>query len=174
MNTMNRCKPLSLPCLSPPDPSPTPDLSGTRPRLHWTTAALLGLTLATFSPALLAQPVGRSFPAKALRGTLTVTAPPEVLMDGQPDRLSPGARIRNPQNAFVMSASLVGVPLVVNFTRENTGQIHEVWLLSPEEAAEKRERATPERNFLFSSEADTAPRDDGKTPFHLLPKFPQP
>lgn len=156
---MNRCKPL----LQPP------------PR--WRRTALWALGLALTFPGLplpgFAQDMVRAFPLQALRGTLTVTTPPAVLMDGQPDRLSPGARIRNPQNMLVMSSTLTGMPLVVNFTRESSGLIHEVWLLSPQEAALDRTLATPVRNFTFSSEADTAPRDDGRTPFNQLPKFPQ-
>jgi len=120
-----------------------------------------------------AQTVGREFPAKALRGVLQVTAPPEVLIDGRPARLSPGARIRDPNNMLVPSAQLVGERLVVNFVLEPQGLVHEVWLLTPEEAARKGHLATPERNFVFSSELNPGPRDDGKTPFHLLPKFPQ-
>ncbi len=117
--------------------------------------------------------VGREFPRAALRGTLLIVAPPEVLLDGKAERLSPGSRIHSPQNMLVMSSALVGQKLLVNFTRENTGLIREVWLLTPEEAALKRPRATPERNFLFSSEQQTVPHDDGKTPYDQLPKFPQ-
>jgi hypothetical protein len=117
--------------------------------------------------------VGRQFPAKALRGILLVTTPPQVLLDGRPDRLSPGARIRDADNSFVMSANVVGQRLVVNFTRDASNLIHEVWLLTPEEAARKANLATPYRNFNFESEGNQPARDDGKTPFHLLPKFPQ-
>jgi len=61
----------------------------------------------------------------------------------------------------------------VNYTREPNGMVHQVWLLNQQEAALKRPSATRERNFLFASEEDTRPKDDGKTPFHLLPKYGQ-
>ena len=95
------------------------------------------------------------------------------LLDGKSDRLSPGARILGVRNELVMSATLVGERLVVNYTREPNGMVHQVWLLNQQEAALKRDSATRERNFLFASEEDTRPKDDGKTPFHLLPKYGQ-
>ena len=115
----------------------------------------------------------RQFPAPALRGVLEVTAPPEVLLDGRPARLSPGSRIRGPQGELVMSAAIVGQRLVVNYTLEPMGLVHDVWLLTPEEARVRRPGATRERNFIFSSEEDARPRDDGKTPFHQLPRYGQ-
>jgi hypothetical protein len=116
---------------------------------------------------------GRQFPARAQRAVLMVTTPPQVMLDGRPDRLSPGARIRDTDNSFVMSGNVVGQRLVVNFVRDASHLIHEVWLLTPEEAAQKANLATPYRNFNFESEGNQPARDDGKTPFHLLPKFPQ-
>jgi hypothetical protein len=74
---------------------------------------------------------------------------------------------------LTMSGSLLGQELTVNYVRESSGLIHEVWILSADEAREKRAGTSSGRNFLFSSEASTAPRDDGKTPFNQLPKYPQ-
>lgn len=119
---MNRCS-----C-----PPPPPLL-----RRRWAVSALLGGLLV--SPWALAQTTYvRSFPADALRGTLVVVQPPVVTLNGKEDRLSPGARIRGTNNLLQMSASLVGQSLVVNYTREQTGLIHEVWILTSAEAAEKR------------------------------------
>lgn len=118
-----------------------------------------------------AQNLLRQFPAAALRGTLEVTAPPEVLINGQPARLSPGARIKNMNNALVMSGSLVGNRLVVNYLRDTQGLVHEVWLLSPTEAQEKRAGMGTVFNFSFGSDADKPKLDDGNAPFEPLPKF---
>jgi hypothetical protein len=134
-----------------------------------TTMALL----ATLLVATAASAQVREFPAAALRGTFQVVQPPDILLDGKSDRLSPGARILGVRNELVMSATLVGERLVVNYTREPNGMVHQVWLLNQQEAALKRDSATRERNFLFASEEDTRPKDDGKTPFHLLPKYGQ-
>ena len=100
-------------------------------------ATLAGLIALTSTP-LAAQDVLRQFPAAALRGTLQVTTPPDILMNGQPARLSPGARIKGISNTLVMSASLAGQSLVVNYLRDGQGMVHEVWLLSQAEAQEKR------------------------------------
>jgi len=76
----------------------------------------------------------RNFPPKVQRGTLIVTAPPEVMLNGKPDRLSPGARIRGTNNMLAMSGVLVGQQLVVNYLREPNGMLHDVWILTALEA----------------------------------------
>ena len=130
-----------------------------------------GLVVAS---AVAAQTLPRTFPAKALRGTLAVQAPPDVLLDGKADRLSPGARIRDTRNMLAMSGTLAGQTLVVNYLRDGAGLVHEVWLLTPEEAAEKRAGASSGSlfNFSFASDAPATTRDDGKTPFNQLPVYP--
>jgi hypothetical protein len=127
------------------------------------------------APHVAAQTLQRSFPAKALRGTLAVQAPPDVLLDGKADRLSPGARIRDTRNMLAMSGTLVGQTLVVNYLRDGAGLLHEVWLLTPSEAAEKRPGAHTGSiiNFSFGSDATAPRRDDGKTPFNQLPVYPK-
>lgn len=71
----------------------------------------------------------------AQRGVLRVVAPPEVLLNGQPARLAPGARIRDRNNLLVVSGALVAQDLVVRYTRDPLGLLHEVWVLTPSEAA---------------------------------------
>jgi hypothetical protein len=85
-----------------------------------------------------AQGTPRTFPESALRGKLVVTLPPEVSLNGKPDRLSPGARIHDTSNLLVMSGGLINRELVVNYVRDGHGLIHEVWILTPQEAAMKR------------------------------------
>jgi hypothetical protein len=77
----------------------------------------------------------RVFDRNALRGELQVTAPPEVLLNGQPARLAPGARIRNAQNLIQVSGSLLGQKLVVNYAMDGFGLVHDVWILTDAEAA---------------------------------------
>ena len=104
-------------------------------------ALLLSLLVGTGSLtplACIAQDQVRQFPAKALRGTLEVTAPPQVLLNGQAERLSPGARIKGPNNLLVLSASLVGQRVLVNYLRDAQNMVHEVWILNGSEAQEKR------------------------------------
>ena len=100
----------------------------------------LGATALPFDA--FAQGTVRTFPAKALRGKLVVQSAPEVLLDGKPDRFSPGARIHGPDNLLIMTARLTGQTYIVNYVRDGYGLIHEVWLLTPEEAAIKRPAPT--------------------------------
>ncbi len=116
-------------------------------------------------------PSVRQFPANALRGTLVVVSPPEISVDSKAERLSPGSRIRGMDNMLVMSGAIVGRSLIVNYTREPNGMIHDVWILTDAEIAEKRPHATPPRNFIFGSEGDAPARDDGRTPYNQLPGY---
>ena len=84
------------------------------------------------------KPAVRQFPAAARRGEMVVLAPPSISLDGKEDRLSVGSRIRDANNMLVMSGTLVNQKLVVNYTRESAGNVHEVWILNSEEAREKR------------------------------------
>ena len=147
-------------------------------RCHTVTSSLaLGLAalLTGFAwsiPAAAQQGV-RQFPPAAQRGTLAVTAPPEVLLNGRPERLAPGARIRSVSNSLVMSGSLAGQTHIVNYVREPQGLIKDVWLLTELELAEKRSGMEPVLNFTFGSTGDKPKTDDGKTPFNQLPRFPK-
>ena len=79
----------------------------------------------------------RPFPPTAQRGVMVVVAPPIIELSGKADRLSPGSRIRGMNNMLLMSGSVIGQSLVVNFVRNPTGEVHEVWVLTPAEAALK-------------------------------------
>jgi len=117
--------------------------------------AALALTAAPWSAAQ-TQPV-RNFPDSALRAKMVVVQPPEITLNGEPARLSPGSRIRSQNNTLVLSGTLVGQEVLVNYVRDSLGLVHEVWMLNPAEAAEKRAGAATERNFRFSSETPANP-----------------
>jgi hypothetical protein len=76
----------------------------------------------------------RVFDNSALRGELVIVAPPEALLNGKPVRLSPGARIRNQQNAIQLSGTLLEQKMLVHYTLDGMGQVRDVWLLTEEEA----------------------------------------
>jgi hypothetical protein len=100
------------------------------------TAALAAIVLmAPLLPAAAQMP--RNFPANALRGELQVLQPPEVLINGRPSRLSPGARIRGENNLLVMSATLVDRRTLVHYTLDDHGLVKDVWLLTPAERAKR-------------------------------------
>ena len=104
-------------------------------------AILATLMLCAAAPA--AAQVQRNFPATALRGTLVVAAPPEVLLNGVPARLAPGARIRDQNNMIAMSGPLAGQKLLVHYTYDPQGALREVWILTPAEAARRPWPETP-------------------------------
>jgi hypothetical protein len=104
------------------------------PVLPWVAAGLMLL-----APPVLARP----FPPEALRGELVVMAPPEVLLNQSPQRLAPGARIRDGANRLVLSGSLAGQKLLVHYTRFPDGQLRDVWLLTAAEAARQPWPRTP-------------------------------
>jgi hypothetical protein len=92
------------------------------------------VTLLALPASALAQFSTRPFPPNTLRGAMVITNPPELVMNGKAERLSPGARIRGANNMLVMSGSIVGQNLLVNFVREPNGMVHEVWVLTEAEA----------------------------------------
>ena len=134
IHTMPRCAPQALPaCIAP----------------FVVAIALLAANLPT------AAQTSRPFPANALRGDLLITQPPELLLNGRPARLSPGARIRGSNNMLQMSGALVGLPLLVHYTLEPSGGVHNVWVLTADEAARKPWPTTPEeaQRWVFNPAA---------------------
>jgi hypothetical protein len=82
-----------------------------------------------------AQGIHREAPKDVVLGQLVVTAPPQVTLDGKPDRLSPGSRIHDLNNMLVLSGGLVGKKLPVVYRRDAAGLVHEVWILTEAESA---------------------------------------
>ena len=82
--------------------------------------------------AAMAQP--RQIPDSAKRGSIVHVQGAIVEIDGTQMRLSAGAQIRSRENLFIVPMSLPpGAP--VKYTLDGTGQIHRVWVLTPEEVA---------------------------------------
>jgi hypothetical protein len=103
-------------------------------------STLMALGLLSFGYALAQQnPMQniRQFPPAAQRGVMLITQPPELVLNDTTDRLSPGARIHGTNNMLVMSGSMIGQKLLVNFVREPGGMLQEVWILTDAEAALK-------------------------------------
>jgi hypothetical protein len=128
--------------------------------------ALSTLTLAAFASAAPAiafaqgQPT-RSFPQNALRGVVVFGEPPEVVLNGQPARLAPAARLRNQNNLLVLSGTLVGDKWTVFYTQDISGLIKELWILRDDEMARKpwpvsREQAQ-QWTFDIGNQVWTAP-----------------
>jgi len=113
---------------------------------HWVYTMLrcvLAATAALVLSAPAAAQLQRNFPANALRGVLQASQPPEVLLNGRPARLAPGARIRAENNLLIVSGALPGDRHVVHYTLDLYGQIHELWLLTDAERAIRPWPTTP-------------------------------
>jgi hypothetical protein len=124
-------------------------------RAAFVTSALLILANSGF-----AQEAVRPFPAAAKRATLQVTYPPEILLNGRPARLSPGARIRGTNNMLMVSGALAGQNVLVNYVRDPQGMVKEVWVLNATEAKQPMDGATLPPNYVTdgvtaSGEADS-------------------
>jgi hypothetical protein len=87
----------------------------------------------------------RHFPATALRGLLEGLQPPQMRLNGQPARLAPGARIRSMDNLLLLQGALAGQRMEVHYTRDLTGALLDVWILTPAERAKQPWPATPEQ-----------------------------
>ena len=143
-------------------------------------AVMLPAALLVASVAAHAQPqdgdassvlVTRELPKAALLGRLQVGQPPDVLLNGQPTRLAPGARIRDENNQIVMSAALMSQAFAVKYLLDSSGLVSQAWILTADEVRASRKRFSLSQ-FFFGSDAASGPVDDGKTPFDQLPRFP--
>ena len=87
------------------------------------------------STAASAQGIVRSVPANVKLAKMTVTAAPEIMLNGAPDRLSPGSRIHDLNNMLVLSGALTNREVPVVYQRDAANLVHEVWLLTDAEYA---------------------------------------
>ena len=115
---------------------------------------LLAATIAVCAFPVAAQVV-RNFPATALRGEMVITAPPELLLNRSAARLAPGARIRGADNMLVMSGAAVNQRFLVHYTTDLQGQLLEVWILTPAEAARRPWPVTRQEASSWSFNPDT-------------------
>ncbi len=104
----------------------------TRSRALTAYAAVIAGLFFTISAAF-AQGIQRDAPKDVVLARMVVTAPPEVTLDGKPDRLSPGSRIRDLNNMMVLSGSIVGKTLPIVYRRDAAGLVHEAWILTDAE-----------------------------------------
>ena len=120
------------------------------------TGAWVGTVAAGLATASPAQARSRAFPATALRGDIRFAEAPEILLNGRPTRLAPGARVRDLGNLIVTPGSLLGQRAVVNYTLDDLGNVRDVWLLTPEEAARRWPRTAAEaERLVFDPAAQT-------------------
>ena len=116
-------------------------------------AAVLVAVVSHAAPA--AAQTARNFPATALRGELVVTDPPNILLNRQPARLAPGARIRGADNLLQMSGAVIGQTMSVHYTLDPLGLVLDVWVLTPSELARNPWPTTPQQAAAWAFNPDT-------------------
>jgi hypothetical protein len=93
---------------------------------------ILLICAALMPAAALAQ--ARQIPVGATRGTIASIEGSIIVVDGVQMRLSGGAQFRSENNLIVVPSS-VAPDSVVKYILDAQGQIHRVWILTPEEIA---------------------------------------
>jgi len=100
------------------------------------------LAFALLLAGFLADPAAaqlRSIPPQAKSGTISHLQEMYVAIDGQRRRLAPGAQIRDADNRLVLPASIPPGSLV-RYLGDAEGLVRQVWILSPQEAAQAQRR----------------------------------
>ena len=78
----------------------------------------------------------RSIPDEAKRGEIRHLQDMVVAIDGVPQRLAPGAQIRDAANRIVVPAA-VGAGTEVKYVLNDEGLVRQIWILSPAEASKR-------------------------------------
>jgi hypothetical protein len=98
----------------------------------------------------------RSFPQNTLRGTIAFAEDGTIALNGRATTLSPGSRVRDEQNMIVLPAGLVGTKRLVHYTLDiGGGQVRDVWILRPDEAAIRPWPATLEQANTWTFDPTT-------------------
>ncbi len=82
----------------------------------------------------------RTIPADAKLGQIRHLNEMLVELDGKPQRLSPGAQIRDPDNRLMLPMSL-SEKQRVKYLLDAQGMVHRVWVLSAQERAQADKEA---------------------------------
>ena len=93
--------------------------------------ALIALLFATAAHAQL-----RTIPADAKRAKMSHVEERIVQLNGKREMLAPGAQIRDASNRRIVPNALPANSLV-KYRRDAGGAVHEVWILTPEERAQR-------------------------------------
>ena len=120
--------------------------------------ALAAFMAAALAPAAVSPAFAqsRAFNQNVLRGALVFGEYPNVTLNGKPTTLTPGSRVRNADNMIVPAASLAGAKWLAHYTLDmGGGQVRDVWILTPAEAAVRPWPATPEQAQTWTYDAST-------------------
>jgi len=96
--------------------------------------AIALIAAACFASLALAQL--RTIPADAKRARMSHVEERIVQLDGKREMLAPGAQIRDTDNRIIVPNALPANSLV-KYRRDAGGAVHDVWILTPKEAAQR-------------------------------------
>jgi hypothetical protein len=99
------------------------------------TAARLLTALVLCLGACAAHAQLRSIPADAKRARMT-HAQERIELNGKRERLAPGVQIRDLSNRIIPPDALPADSLV-KYRRDASGAVRELWILTPQEAAQR-------------------------------------
>ena len=94
---------------------------------HWLFALLCAVPIVVHAQL-------RTIPGDAKAGLLRYVNDTQVAIDGVEQRLAPGAQVRDQANRIVFPAA-VPAGSRVKYLLDARGEVHQVWILTPEEAA---------------------------------------
>jgi hypothetical protein len=80
----------------------------------------------------------RTIPQDAKRAQIRHVHEMQVILDGVPEQLAAGAQIRDASNRIVVPVALQAGALA-RYRRNGEGRVHQVWILTAEEAAQPGE-----------------------------------
>lgn len=78
--------------------------------------------------------LSRAIPPEAKKAVVSFPGDGSVVVGGRRTTLSPGAQIRDPHNRIVLSGAVRG-EFRTRVLIDRNGQVHRVWILTPEELA---------------------------------------
>jgi len=84
----------------------------------------------------------RQLPASARLADFEMRQYPELLLNGEPARMSAGGQIRDAQNRIVMPAGITGTHPVL-YERDPAGQVSRIWILTADELKAAKARPQP-------------------------------
>jgi hypothetical protein len=90
------------------------------------------LLAVTTLPALA---LDRPFPKTAIRAKMSLSAYPDLLIDGKARILSHTLRIWNADNRLERPSHLRGTGFIINYTENAKGDVDRIWILNQEEAS---------------------------------------
>jgi hypothetical protein len=126
---------------------------------HWINTMYRCVSLVAVAAIVACAPaaaqVQRNFPQNALRGTIAIGEAPAIVLNGEPARLAPGARIRNQANLLETPSALLGQKFAAHYTLDLGGLVNQVWVLRGDELAKRPWPSTAEEasRWLFDPAA---------------------